>query len=71
MTIALVCAYALFLASFSYNISQSLKLKRVKARPQSVELREFIADISGGAGFLAMSRLSPDDFVMRSPRQHR
>lgn len=71
MLLGLVAVSLFLLSSLLLNAHLLFKLKHMKARPQSVEVREFLADITSGAGFLAISRLSPEDFVMRSPRTHR
>lgn len=37
-------------------------------RSESVELKEFIADLASGGGMLAVKRMDPNDIFMRSPK---
>lgn len=44
------------------------KSKTAKARPESVELQEFLMDLATGGSFLHVKRLPPGDMVMRRHR---
>ena len=46
-----------------------LKLKSVKARPESVELQEFLMDLLSGGGLVHVKRVASADVVMRVRRQ--
>jgi integral membrane sensor domain MASE1 len=41
---------------------------KLKTRPQSVELREFLADVMQGAGMVKVSMVDPDRLMVWSPR---
>lgn len=43
--------------------------KKIKDRPQSVELKEFIQDLLMGDGLVKISRVDSANVVLRSPRR--
>lgn len=60
-----------FIISFSINLIQLLKTKNqpILNRSNSVELREFLSDLDSGGSMLAVKRMDPEDFLMRSPKK--
>ena len=61
---------ALFLISASLNVLQFLYAKKQRKKPvESIELKEFLADLfSGKVGMFAVSRIDTDSILLRSPR---
>jgi hypothetical protein len=58
--------------SIGLNCFQFYCFQRSKqTRPQSIELQEFLADISKSAGLIAVTRVPQEDFLLRSPRGKR
>jgi hypothetical protein len=45
-------------------------LTRIKKKPlqESLELKQFLADLLSGPAIVAISRIDPDSIVLRSPR---
>lgn len=54
--------------SICLNIAQIFILKKSKkAKVDSYELREFLADIQSGSGYLEVKRIDPSGFLLRNP----
>lgn len=50
-------------------VEELAKAKAAPPRQESIELKEFLADLTGGKiGYVAVTRLNPDDFLLRSPK---
>jgi hypothetical protein len=65
--ILLAVSVAVNLALVAWVLFRKVRPPR---RPQSEELREFLADLTGGKiGYVAVTRLNPDDFLLRSPKR--
>lgn len=62
---ALVGTNVLSLALATYYWRKS---KITQARPESIELQEFLMDLATGGSFLHVKRLPPGDMVMRRRR---
>lgn len=69
--IHLVILAFLLAASIAANGILAFKLKQVPKKPHSKDLQDFMGDISRGVGMLAVTRVDPEDVLVRSPRQHR
>ena len=68
MIYVLSASMAFNLSSIVYIYLQYRKLKLVKARPESVELKEFLFDLLSGDGLIQVKRIATSDVVLRSPR---
>jgi hypothetical protein len=55
--------------SVSLNVYLLLKKPKIADRKQSIELREFLADLLSGPAILGVARLDPNDVMLRSPKQ--
>lgn len=62
----LALALALSLAGNGYAVYWARS--KVKARPQSVELREFLADLTQSTGMVKVTRVDPESLFVWSPR---
>lgn len=64
--------YIFFLLSFALNIILTyLWIKTKKSKHQlkdSRELQEFLVDLLQGDGLIKVSRVNPQDILLRSPR---
>jgi len=65
----------LFYLSIALNISLIISTfyfyqqsRKIKERPESLELQEFLMDLATGGSFLSVKRLPPGDIVMRRKR---
>lgn len=59
----------LLVASLSLNAYLLFRVSRKRARPQSVELQEFLADLLSGPAIVAVGRIDPANILLRSPKQ--
>jgi len=57
-----------FAFSFLFNCILFVKLKKPQKKPESLELREFLADLLSGPAMVAIARINPEDVLMRSPK---
>lgn len=66
--IAALCFSALInIGLIAWTVFRKVRPPR---RPQSEELKDFLADLTGGKiGYVAVTRLNPDDFLLRSPKR--
>lgn len=63
---------SLLTASIILNAALIIKFtKQSKSPPKSLELQDFISDLSRGEGLIRMSRVDPADVILRSPRTMR
>lgn len=46
-----------------------IKSKKIKQRPESLELQEFLIDLLSGDSFIQVKRISPGDVLLRSRRR--
>jgi hypothetical protein len=51
------------------NLFLFFQYKKKPKKAQSIELQEFLADLMGGVGIVAVSRIDPGNILLRSPRQ--
>jgi hypothetical protein len=57
-------------ASLALNVWLVVRARRRPPRPQSVELQEFLADLTANKmGFVAVTRIDPESFLLRSPKR--
>lgn len=61
--------FILFITSLLFNAYLLSRIKKTKSRPQSVELKEFLADLMTGAGIVAVGRIDPTNILLRSPKK--
>jgi len=54
--------------SISFNVYLLIQLKKKRAKPQSIELREFLADLLSGPAMLAIARVDTSNVLLRSPK---
>lgn len=66
-----IVAFSLLVTSLLGNILLVVRLKRKRHRSDSVELQEFLTDLRGGMGMLAVRRVDPESLIIRSPRDRR
>lgn len=67
--IALIVVSALLAASLTANLVLFLSLRKKPKRAESVELQEFLGDLLGGVGIVAISRIDPTSILLRSPKR--
>lgn len=64
--------YLLLIVSISFNIVLISIVKRqklkIKSRPESIELTEFIHDLTEGAGLIKCYRVDSSNVFLRRPR---
>ena len=62
--------YLLLLVSLLINIFLIYRIKSVKSkpRPESLELQEFIHDLTQGSGLIRIQRVDSSSLFLRSPR---
>lgn len=60
---------SLLLISSALNLFFVVQLRKKPRRADSVELQEFLTDLMGGVGMVAVSRIDPANILLRSPRQ--
>lgn len=66
----LIALSAALVTSFGINVFQHFKRKHTK-RTQSIELKDFLHDLTAGQAIVSITRLDPDYLMMRSPRNDR
>lgn len=66
ITTILAVALALSLVGNGYALYRARA--KGKERPQSIELREFLADLTQGVGMVKVSRVDPESLFVWSPR---
>lgn len=68
--LALILVTALFSASIFLNFFLFTKCKALKKeRPESVELKEFLADLLAGPAIVSVGRVDPQAILLRSPKR--
>lgn len=68
MDVSFVVLVNLALASIAFNIYQHYERKKlIKTRPESLELREFLADMLGGRALLRIERVDGANLFIQDP----
>jgi len=61
-----------FVFLISIIISDQIKIKtlkkKIKQKPASIELREFLADLAAGEALISIQRVNPDHLFTYSPK---
>lgn len=57
----------LFLASVAFNVHLSLKQKKQKNKPD-YDATQLLHDLTGGDALVKVTRISPENVLLRSPR---
>lgn len=67
---ALIFLILLSFTSIIFNVVLFYKHKHKHkiSKKESLELQEFLADLMGGVGLIAVTRVDPGNILMRSPR---
>ena len=59
----------LLIISASLNVYLFIKIRKSrKARPDTYEVKDLLQDLLAGSGYIKVTRISPTDFYLRSPR---
>lgn len=65
--LALVCS--VLTASIALNAFLGLKLRSIRKKPrETYDARALLHDLTGGAAYVEVKRIAPEQFFLRSPR---